>query len=483
MSFYKLPKLDELTKRVTELLPPQKSFFESEQRIRDYSKSLFNYKALEVHKERQLPLLSLIHEKVVRLFNSEELRQINLPDQSEGLRAGLVYHQGILNHPVIIGVDIVANFDRCFNREQNGDILTFSTGNIPLNNYFYRRGFELGGIHVNLYPKKDRNKIIYQHPNVEFNIVSDLTRTHRWKFHSKESKEFLQSLEQKIKSIDFSGCRTLGDQITKINFHLWPLMFSQDLRTKVSNWICLEYDDILSDFLVHVVESNPASFIYKLLFNKEYNSKTLEFFEGRTNAWDSKRGFGTHFFWGLSDGFPVALFLNEDCLQSKDGKISVPWNVSSVSKALRNRQIFPGMFLKYALLVLYAGMKPFAGMASANSIAIMQSDMQEFLAEEFPEEVELIQGLTVNNVTSIPVLLKRSRTGQVENYFAMDIIKDGGLSPDYFSRLEKVPVKYFMAPNLPFMYQYGFNLYGKGNPIEPVLDKDEMESLMKGVIL
>lgn len=482
MAFYNLPKLDILTEKVIELLPPQRPFFESDYTIEEYSKMLFDYEADEVYRERQKSLLKLVQEKISRLFTKEERLKINLPDYSTGLKAGLVYHQGILNHPVIIGVDIVANFFRMFNRDENGDILTFATGNIPLNNFFYRRGFNIGGVHVNLYPKKNKNKIVYQHPLFKFDIVGSLKETHQWKEHSEESQKFLEQIQEIINQIDFSNCKTMGDQITKINFHLYPLMFDKNLRKKVSNWICLEYDDILSDFLIDIFQNHPESFIYQLLFNTDLNQKTLKHFEGKTNAWNEERQMGTHFFWGIVDGETQRLLLQGGKLKSEDGSLQIGWNKESIIEALKKRQIFPGMFMKYSLLVLYAGMKPFAGYASSNSIAQMQHDLSEFLANDFPEDCKLMKQLVVNNLTSIPVLLKRTPEGTIENYWAFDIMKDGGLSEQYFQKLNSVPIKYFMVPNLPTMYDYGFNLYGKGEKADPKIDPIETDKLMSGII-
>jgi hypothetical protein len=482
MAFYPLPGIDHFAQKVVELLPPHRPFFERNDSIEPYSQMLFAYEALPIFRERQRPLLAGIQSKVERLFHEDERADLRLPDQTQGLRAGLVYHQGVLNHPVIIGVDIVANFFRMFDREQQGDILTFSTGNIPLNNFFYRRGFNIGGVHVNLYPKKERNKIVYQHPLFEFDIVGSLQRTHQWKLHAPDSQQFLESIQEIIHRIDFSTCRTMGDQMTKINFHLWPLLFRSDFRSQVSRWVCLEYDDLLSDFLIHTIEENSDSWITQLLFNEELCHETLMHFEGKTNACNEARKMGTHFFWGLWDQKPERMLLHDGILRSENGRLEFEWSPSRIVEALRARQIYPGMFLKYSLLVFYAGMKPFAGYGSANSISQMKVDLVEFLAPHFPDDVENMKSLLVSNLTSVPVLLRRTKEGRIENYYAFDIMKAGGLSKEYFEKINLAPIKYFMIPHLPTMYDYGFNLYGKGEKENLKLDPREVEQLVGDLI-
>lgn len=483
MQYYNIPQLDLLTEKVLQMLPPQRPFFESNQTIEPYSKELYSYKALPIHTARQKPLVSLIEQKVQRLFNEQEKSLIKLPDQREGLRAGVVDHHGVLNHPVLIGVNIVSNFYRMFDRHSFGDILTFSTGNIPFNNFFYRRGFEINNIHVNLYPKKDRNKVVYQYPLYDFDIVGSLQKTHQWKLHTSAVQEFLQKIQILIQSLDFNTCKTIGDQITKINFHLWPLLFEKNIRNDVSNLISLEYDDLISDFLVHIFLNDRQSFIYQLLFNSEIRNKALQFFEGQINAWDEKRKTGTHFFWGLVDHEPVRMLIKDGILTSEDQTLSIVWNEENIIEALKTRKIFGGMFLKYATNILYAGIKPFAGYGSANSIASEQNSLIEFLAPFFPEEIPNIASLKVANLTSVPVLLHRNKQNKIEGYYAFDVMLHGGLPKQYFENINKVPIKYFMAPNLLTMYEYAHNLYGK-NPKENFnLDPSIFDELLAEVII
>jgi hypothetical protein len=482
MNYYNNSNLDSLTEKVLQMLPPQRPFFESEQTIESYSKQLFFYKALPVYQERQKPFLELINKKIARLFNTQEQKRIQLPNQSQGLRAGIVDHHGVMNHPVLLGVNVVSNFSRMFDRTANGDIFTFATGNIPLNNYFYRRGFMVNGVHVNLYPKKDRNKIVYQYPLFDFDIVGSLQRTHQWKLHNKEAQQFLEKIQGIISNIDFSTCTTLGDQITKINFYLWPLLFGEDIRANVSNLVSLEYDDLISDFLVYLFENSPESFISQMLFNDELRNKTLIYFEGHTNAWNEARKMGTHFFWGLVNNEPVRLLLRSGVLANESGTICIPWNKNNIITALRNRQILPGMFLKYSTTIFYAGLKPFAGYASANSVATMQADLSQFLAPYFPEDVQYMKSLVVNNLTSVPVLLHRNSEKVIENYYAFDVMMHDGLSKKYFERINSVPIKYFMVPNLPAMYDYSFNLYGTGKKQTAQINSADSDTLLHNVL-
>ena len=464
-------------------MPPLEKFFLSEDTISENSKKLYSYSPTAIYNQRQKKFFELIQAKVKRLFFDSELAQITFPSIDDGLKGGVVDHHGILNHPVLIGVNIVPHFFRMFDRSANGDIITFATGNVPLNDPFHRRGFMIDNNRVNLFPKSDKDKVVYGLPKHNFSIVESLQATHQWKLHQPPTQKFLQEVEAKIKGIDFSSCETLGDQMTKINFHLWPMLFDKELRSSVSNLVSIEYDDIVIEYLLDVLASDQKSFIYRMMFEDDFRARIVAHFEGKTGAWDEETSRGTQFFWGLdSNNEHLRMRLVANKLQSDNGELVIDWNLASLAQALRAKKILPGMFLKFSLIIFYMGLKPFAGYGSANYLAMLQKEMSEFLHDEYPSDVENIKTIIVNNVTSVPVLLRRDSDKKIESFFAFDIMSAGGLGKSYFSRIDSVPIKFFMAPNLNAMYEYAFNLYGKGEREEITAVPDDYEQLLSKVI-
>lgn len=480
--FYKISKLDELTQEILDMMPALQEFFESEDTIEEYSKKLNDYQSDQIYIDRQKKFIEIAKNKINRLFNSEEKKKIKVLDNIEqGLKSGVVDHHGILNEPILLGVNIVSDYYKLFDREKNGDIFTFATGNVPLNDAFHRRGFMIDGKRVNIFRRDDKSKFVFQLSVQKINFVDSLKKNNQWNLYSRQTQNFLLQAQELISSIDLAGCETLGDQLTKINFHLWPLIFNSETREKVSNLISLEYEELAIDYLIYVLETDKSSFIYRFLFDVETREKALIHFEGKTGAWDGKRNRGTHFFWYYSDeNKQVRLRLEKEVLVSEDGSIKIDWTEEEIVKSLRIRKLVPGMLLKYSLLIFYLGIRPLTGLGSTYYISLMQQDMFKFLKERYPEEAERMSKIKVNNMTTVPVVLKKTKQG-IEDYFAFDVMKDGGLTKEYLHRINQVSLKNFMATGLNVTYDYAFSKYGKGKKKEIIIKPEDYSSLFEGV--
>lgn len=119
MKYYLDQKINDLASRVVELMPPLEAFFESNETIAENSEKLYAYKPLAIYKTRQQAFKQLIQNKVKKLFSASELAKIKIfQDENEGLKGGVVDHHGILNHPVLAGVNITPHFFRMFDREK-----------------------------------------------------------------------------------------------------------------------------------------------------------------------------------------------------------------------------------------------------------------------------------------------------------------------------------------------------------------------------
>ena len=459
--FYSDDKLNEIANEVVKFLPSLAFFYRSEEILSEYSKRINDYKPNETHLKRQLRFKQKIKEKIQRLFSKEELKKIDIGyiNDDWGVEGGIVEHHGILDDPLLLSVHLVSNFYKLLNRSEYGDIFTFATGNIPLNEPFRRSGFKLAGRKINLFPKADRDKVVYGLGKYDFDIVARLQKAHQWHTYSKEQQNFLQKITNIIKNIDFSNCKYIGDQLTKINFYLWPYLFEEKLRPNIANLISLEYDEIVIDYLIYVLNNEKESFVYQMLFNETFKQKVIQEFSGVPGAWDDERGVGSYFFWALDENNErIHLELQNGYLVGKNKNYKVPFDLKSITAELEAKRMLPGMLLKFALIMFYMGMKPFAGY-SLEYLTRMKERMIKLLSEDFPEEAKLIEEIPLDNMNLISIC-KGSDDGKVKDLNAFDVFYQGGFGKDYFDKLDKVKFQDFMAPFLLFAYNYGLDKYG-----------------------
>ena len=465
-NFYSDPKLNEVANEVIKYLPSLAPFYASEETLSEYSRRINLYRPNPVHLARQKRFKQKLKEKVEHLFNETERADLKIDlGEDWGVTGGIVDHHGIIDHPWLLAVHLVSNFYKLLNRETAGDILTFATGNVPLNEPFRRRGFTLNGKKINLYPKGDKNRVVFGLPPYDFDFVNRLKfESHQWHQFTPAEQATLEGAQAVIKGIDFSSCRYLGDQLTKINFHLWPLLFEEKLRPRTARFVAVEYDDIVIDYLVQVLQHERDSFVYQMLFEEKFRVKVLERFEGAVGAWSDEGGVGTHFFWGLDDNNEhVRLELKDGYLVGGDGSFKVEFTPEAVAERLLQKKLLPGMLLKFSLIMFYMGMKPLAGY-SLEYLTRMKQKMIEVLEEDFPEEAELAGQVPLDNMNLISICQGRDEQGTLKELHAFDIFFRGGLKEEYFQKLDSHAFKEFMIAPLLFAYDYGLGKYG--NPAD-----------------
>ncbi|NMB48149.1 hypothetical protein GYA13_01735 [Candidatus Kuenenbacteria bacterium] len=296
-NFYEDPGLNKIANLVVELMPTLAQFFRSEETLDEYSLRINTYQAPAIHIERQKYLKKLIREKINTLFNNQERPQIDLRiDDNTGLVAGSMDHHGILNHPILTSIHALTNFYKLYNRKEFGDILTFATSNVPFNDPFHKRGIMFHNKKINLFPKKYEHKLMWGMPKYDFDIAGRLKEKHQWHLFSQEEQKFLEDATGELKKIDLKGCRSLGDQMTKINFYLWKKLFPSEDQGKIANLVVIE-DTVFTDYLINLIQREPGNFIYQMIFDKNFRTKALEKFEGIPGAWNDEKELGSQLFW------------------------------------------------------------------------------------------------------------------------------------------------------------------------------------------
>lgn len=457
--FYKNETINEIANEVVKFMPTLSAYYDSEESLSEYSKRINEYKSDPVHLKRQFLFKQKLREKIERIFDEEERKKIDLKIGDDwGVVGGIVEHHGILDHPLLLSVSLVSNFYKLLHKKEHGDALVFATGNIPLNEPFRRRGFMLNEKKYHLYPKSYKNKVVYGLAKYDFNIVESIKKSHEWHLLSTEEQKFLSKINEIIRGINFSTCETIGDQFTKINFYLWPYLFEEKTRDNSANLISLEYDSVVIEYLIHVIESNPESHVYKMLFDKSFRDVIMSEFEGKQGAWDKESEIGTHFFWALdNENERIRLELKGDDLVGENFEVQLA--PQAIISKLKEKKILPGMLLKFSLITFYMGMKPLMGY-SLEYMTRLKVKMIEVLEKHFPEEAERSKKIPYDNMNLISICKGKDKEGKLKDLHAFDIFYKGGFTEKYLKNLDSIPFKEFMVPALLFAYNYSVGKYG-----------------------
>lgn len=442
-----------ILKEIFEYNPSLEAFYKSEENLNDYSRSLYDFEIDSIHLERQQTYKALIQDRINRIFSEEERAKIHL-NFEEKITAVTADHHGILNHPLLLGGNVVAGYFRIFseNQEDKFDILGLTCGNVPLNEVLNRRGFDLHGKHVNLFPREFKHRLVQTLPKMEFNIIDSVTRSGQESEFTSEELAFLQKLELLIKQIDFNNCKKYSEQITKINFYIWPLIFSPEIRKQMVNLIQLEHDDILIDALCKLL-TDGENFLHFSLFNKKFRENIIKTFEGVYGAWTSNSEKGAHFFWALKEGEQVRLALKGDTLVSTDPEFSyeVKLSAQAIIEALEKGKIIPSILLKFATLTFYCGIKPLGGMGQIGYLTEMRDKWANVLQPDFPAEAEFVKQFNTTGLINLSLFFEKESDKIIEQS-ALDLVMAGGATKQYFEGLDKMRYKDFMLPTVPMTY-------------------------------
>ena len=457
--FYDDPGLNKIANLVVELMPTLAQFFRSEETLDEYSRRINIYQSPAVYIERQKELKKLIRGKIESIFNQEERENIDLRiDDETGLTAGSMDHHGILNHPILTSIHALTNFYKLYNRKQFGDILTFATSNVPFNDPFHKRGIILHDKKINLFPKKFEHKLMWGMPKYDFDIAGRLKEKHQWHLFDSREQQFLEKITSELRGLDFSTCQYLGDEMTKVNFYLWKRLFPLEDRGQIANLIVVE-DTVFTDYLINLIQNEPKSFVGQMIFNNDFRTRALKKFEGIPGAWNDEKEVGSQLFWLVDEeNERVRLVVEGDFLVGKEHRIRI--EVAEITELLRQRKLIPCMLLKFALVIVYLGMKTLTGFSLEYTTRMVKA-IRELIKDDFPEEYELSGKIILNSMNVASITLGPDGQGGWKELYAFDVIYNGGFDKKVLEKMGRIQYKELLIPYLAFAYSYGLSKYGR----------------------
>lgn len=460
MAHFDDERLDEVVSAILPLMPSLGEFYSFKGRLSAYSQQVMHYEPDRLHRHQQQKLKDIISERLTGLFSRAERENISLPALSSeaGLVAGVVDHQKLMSNPVQLSVPLVSSFSRLMGRPDTGDILAFATSAVALSEPFNRRAIWLSGHRINLYPQRQKDDLLFTAPVAEFDLVERAKASKCWHLLSSSERTLLEFLTDEINSLDLSGCRGLSDQLTKINFRLWPLLFAPGIRARMPNLVQLDFEDIAARYLVHLIENEPSSFVVRMLLERAFRNDASASLDGLVGGWDTQRGLGSHFFWAHRDSRRVSLRLEGDKLCRTDTGEALPITVSTLVEELESRRWFPGQIV-ILMMLFFAGVKPVTGW-SLEFVRRLRVTVADILSRHAPDEAERLFLVPLDNMNLMSILKGRGANGSIEDQSAFDIMLRGGITGEYLEAIDAIEFNAFLAPSLIDTYHYAVDKYG-----------------------
>ncbi|MFA6099996.1 MAG: hypothetical protein WC750_03920 [Patescibacteria group bacterium] len=442
--------LEQATEQIKKANPVFGGFLDSEDTLNDYVKTqLTNYVAHPIHKARQKTYVEAIQREVARLFPKGEVN-VNF---NEELILDTTDHHNVLNFPATIGAHILSRFDTLLDRQGHGDFFVLDTGNVPFTEILHKRGIELGGKHINLYPKKDRNKLTSHYPMHKFEFVKSALNSEE-KF-TEDEMAFLKKMDELVNGIDISNCRDFSDQIVKINLALWLEMFGSDVREDVRRCVTLEHNHILRHYLPKFLLEQRDNFVWRALFDPDFRQLIMKEFTGIYGAWDySGPKTGTHFFWGITPGGEqTPLFLDGDVLKDPSGQVEdTPLTPEGIAAALEKNIIAPSIFTKFGLVAFYLGAKVMGGPGQTEYVPKLKETWLKILRQTDPEEAKLVSLVPGDAMNTFDLAFNKTPDGKIFKQWGFDMVKNHTLSRTYLEQLKNLPLRAALKSFIPLAY-------------------------------
>lgn len=427
-------------------------FFATDTPLGEYAAQIQNYSAHPLHQQRQTAFKHTVRTELEKVFSAQEIDAANI-DWDTDWKINIVDHHGILNHPILMSTNIIAQMHQLPSTDPRG-VVVLSDSGVPMNNFFHKRGMRFAGHQLNLVPNRLRHAVAAAAPLKESFPLVDAAE--RIGITDSKQLDFLRAMQERIESISLGhGFTQYKEQISRLNYALWPELFAPDIRDEIPQLFYVTNEDVAHRLLRNYLK-DPSNLFYRILCDKETRDVVLNAFEGVTGCWNRETNIGSVFFWGVDEKHrAVRLSIQGGILFDASGKtdIRVELNADSILEALEQGRIYPTMFLVYGIANFYCGIRPLVGYGSMNYQTAMKASWRKALEQIQPEDIEALDTIDTRGFIGGPkVTFAWNEQDGFINSFALDIIARGGLTRDYLEHLRAMPFSAVLQPALIDIY-------------------------------
>ncbi len=410
-----------------------------------HCEKLYEYETAAPHLERQAALKRAVRRHLEMCFEPREI-EAGCIDWESGWVVNIFDHHVPLNYPFLIGTNVLAGLRQIGRDEPNG-IVVLSDSGVPLNNLMFNRGFMFKGHRIPLFTNKNRHRVVFGTAKVEEFPDIELPEA---PMESRLFSEAARRVHGLVKSAaDYPGLRSFADQVSRINYHLWPELFAGPLRDRVPALFYAAHEEVANSMLLEWL-ADPTQLFTRILCEASLRREVLKTFDGITGCWVLAAGHGTDFFWGIdAHGAAARLTLEGEALVNRECGIRVKLEPDALCEAIVSRSIYPGMFLVYGMSHFHCGVRSLGGVASVNYLTAMKAAwirLFETIGE--PHEADLVRHVDTRGCIGGPIIAWQKHQSVTAPMFALDVLARGGFDEAFFERLRIKPFGSLMKPAL-----------------------------------
>jgi len=438
-------ELGEMRDGISQDVPLLETILTDETPLAEYCEALFHPPKSPVPRDRQEAFKVATCACLLESFTDSELKDANLQWDGDWV-LNIFDHHLPLNHPFMHSANLLAQLRQLPSESPNG-ILVLSDAGVPYNNVAFNRGFMLHDQLLRVVSDRHKRDGVYHAPRLDsFPLRARASQ----KEMTAEDGAFLDRIESILE--EAGGGAGAMEQISRINYRLWPLLFEEKLRPGIPPLLYVANELVCANLLIDYLK-DPDHLFSRMLLDPALRSRTLELFDGLTGCWNQDGSHGTTFFWRSPGGHHFSrLRLDGDYLVDTEADYRLHLDAEAIQSALREREIYPGMFLVYGISVFFCGIVPLVGFGSLNYLPRMRDAWETLLRDIDAAEAERIAEIDIGRTIGGPLLTWDVSGKDPELLYALDIIRRGGLTSDYLDRLRQFPFHHALAPALPDIY-------------------------------